>query len=142
MHRFGVELVCSFAVRAYRRHDLDQRALGSRSGECVPHLPHYGSEIDMDKTSHNASNSPLNLKDLDGLAGLRDELRLQAHLFNAELKDRWQDAEARWVQIQQEARAIKSAVGHTRAELGAAVSLAVESLQETYEDLKQAVRVH
>ena len=85
--------------------------------------------------SHSAPSK--SLTDIDSLAGLREELRLQAHLFKADLDDRWREAEARWQTIQDEVRALRSAVGHSRAELGAAASLTVDSLRETYEDLRK-----
>jgi hypothetical protein len=40
--------------------------------------------------------------DLSSLAALRDELRVQAHLFDAELKDQWEKLEKDWHLIQSE----------------------------------------
>lgn len=81
--------------------------------------------------------SPITLHDLEHLGRLRDELRLQAHLFGAEFKDRWQDAEQRWGQVQSEVRALGSAVNHSRAELGAASTLAADALHEAYADMRR-----
>lgn len=78
--------------------------------------------------------------DVDSLAGLRDELRLQAHLFKAEMADRWNEAEARWHDIEDEVLAVRAAAGKSRAELGAAASLTAEVLRKTYRDLREAVR--
>lgn len=89
-----------------------------------------------------ATRSPITLRDLDNIAGLRDELRLQSHLFKAELKDRWREAEQRWDEVQEEVRAIRAAVGHSRAELGAAASLTAAALRESYEDLRRALSQH
>lgn len=86
------------------------------------------------------STTTATLNEIDSLAGLREELRLQAHLFKADMKDRWHEAEARWQDIQDEVRAIRATVGHSRAELGAAASLTVETLRETYEDLRKLLR--
>lgn len=83
---------------------------------------------------------PATLTDIDSLAGLREELRLQAHLLKAEVQDRWHDAEARWAAIQEEARSIRTAVDHSRAELSSAASLSAQSLRETYEDLRKVLR--
>lgn len=82
------------------------------------------------------------LRDIDSLAGLREELRLQAHLFKAELTDRWNEAESRWQDLQTEVHALGKAVDRSRAELGAAASLTVQTLHETYEDLRAALRPH
>lgn len=84
--------------------------------------------------------SPIKLHDLENLGRLRDELRLQAHLFGAELKDRWQDAEKRWEQLQIEARSISTAVSHSREELGAAASLAASTLHDAYVDMRRRLK--
>lgn len=86
--------------------------------------------------------TPTTLRDIDNLAGLREEIRLQAHLFKAEMKDRWGEAETRWQDLQEEARAIGKAVDRSRAELGAAASLSAQALRETYENLREILRQH
>lgn len=83
-----------------------------------------------------ASKDPFNVADLHDLAGLCDELRLQAHLFKADLKDRWLEAERRWQDIEHE---LGEAAAHSRSELGAAASLAAEALRESYRELRQAL---
>jgi hypothetical protein len=88
------------------------------------------------------TTSPITLHDLENLAGLREELRLQSHLFKADLKDRWHEAEQRWHEVQSEAQAIRAAVGHSRAELGAAASLTASALRESYTELRRALRPH
>lgn len=88
------------------------------------------------------ATKPTTLTDIDSLAGVREELRLQAHLLKAEVKDRWHDAEKRWAVIQDEVRSIRTAVDHSRAELSAAASLSAQSLRETYEDLRKILRAH
>lgn len=86
------------------------------------------------------SSSPITFRDLEHLGRLRDELRLQAHLFGAELMDRWQEAEARWEHVERETRAIGSAVGHTRTELSAAASLAADALREAYAEMRKVLK--
>lgn len=80
--------------------------------------------------------------DVDSLVGLRDELRLQAHLFKAELADRWKEAETRWHHIEDEVLAVRAAAGKSRAELGAAASLTAEVLRKTYKEMREAVSPH
>lgn len=84
--------------------------------------------------------SPFTLREIDSLAGLREELRLQAHLFKADMKDRWHEAEARWADIQGDIDALRASVEFSRAELNAAASLTAETLRETYQDLRDALR--
>lgn len=81
--------------------------------------------------------TPFSAAQIHDLAGLRDELRLQAHLFRADLKDRWADAEQRWQGIEHELRA---ALDHSRSELSAATQLTAEALRETYQDFRQALK--
>lgn len=83
-----------------------------------------------------ASTNPFTAVDVRDVLGLRDELRLQAHLFKAELKDRWLDAERRWLEIEHE---LRDAAVHSRAELGAATSLTAQALRESYRELRQAL---
>lgn len=86
-----------------------------------------------------SSSNPLSTVDFHHLSSLRDEARLQAHLFKAEWHDRWIDAERRWTQIEQELRA---AAEHSRRELGAATALAADAVAESYRELLKAVRAH
>lgn len=83
-----------------------------------------------------SSTSPFKAADLQDLAGLRDELRVQAHLLKTELKYRWLEAEQRWHDIEDELRVVAE---HSRSELGAATGLAAEALRETYRELRQAL---
>lgn len=83
------------------------------------------------------SRNPLTATELHDVAALRDELRLQAHLLKAELKDRWLEAERRWADIQHE---LGEAAAHSRGELGAAGSLAADALRQTYRELRQALQ--
>lgn len=116
---------------AERRVDPSQCRAQRGRGECgfAPN-----PESDMKTTT------PTTLRDIDSLAGVREELRLQAHLFKAELIDRWNEAESRWQDLQTEIHALGKAVDRSRAELGAAASLAAQALRETYEDLRAALR--
>lgn len=86
------------------------------------------------------TSSPITLRDFEHLGRLRDDLRLQAHLFGAELKDRWQEAEVRWEHVESEVRTIGAVVDHTRTELSAAASLAVDALREAYADMRKVVK--
>lgn len=77
---------------------------------------------------------------IDSLAGLRDELHLQAHLFQAEARDRWQEAETRWSEMQRDLRDLRTAAAHSRDELAAALALTAEALRKSYQDLREATR--
>lgn len=77
---------------------------------------------------------------IDSLEGLREELRLQAHLLQAEAKDRWQEAETRWSQAQRDLHVLRSTAAHSRDELAAALALTAEALRKSYQDLREATR--
>lgn len=85
------------------------------------------------------NDNPFHAEGLHTLTGLRDELRLQAHLFTAEMNDRWLDAEQRWQTLQHD---VREAVSHSRAELGDASRQAVQSLRHAYGELLDALRPH
>lgn len=80
------------------------------------------------------------LGDIHSLAQLRDELAVQAHLLQADAKQRWQGLELRFEKLQQEAAAAKEIAGKTREEVAAALKLAVDSLRKNYEDLKALIK--
>lgn len=83
--------------------------------------------------------SPVSLHDIEDLARLRDELRLQAHLFGAELRVRWNEAEMRWQHLQNEARCVGRTMKNPRVALGVVASLTASALKETYESLRRAL---
>lgn len=94
-------------------------------------------ESDMDKKVGKVSSV---IADIDSLSGLRDELRLQVHLFQADAKDRWHDAERRWTEIQHELGEIRASADHSREELAAALTLTADALRKSYQDLREAAR--
>lgn len=89
-----------------------------------------------------SKSSPLTLGDLQNLSKLRDELRLQSHLFKAEARDLWHEAESRWHHLEEEAQTLAQAVDRSSAELSTAASLLVGALRETYQNLRNALRTH
>lgn len=82
----------------------------------------------------------LTLRDFENLALVRDELHLQMHLFKAELRDRWLDAEVRWARLQTEVRAVGASPDQSGTELGAVAGLLADALHKAYIDLRAALR--
>lgn len=74
--------------------------------------------------------------DMERLAGLRDELKLQLHLFDAETRQRWVELEKDWQLILSEAERLKPAAA--RAILRA--SLATKPLLEKFENSLLRIR--
>ncbi|MCK9193296.1 MAG: hypothetical protein M0P19_05410 [Nevskia sp.] len=79
-------------------------------------------------------------ENIDSLAQLRDELALQAHLMQAEAKDRWLDLETQWDHFQREASTARAVAGKSADEVGAALGLLGETLRQGYTDLKKALQ--
>lgn len=86
--------------------------------------------------------SPLTLADFQDLSRLRDELRLQSHLFKAEARDLWREAESRWHHLEEEAQTLAQAVDRSSAELSTAATLLGGALKDTYQNLRNALRTH
>ncbi len=78
--------------------------------------------------------------DIDSLAGFREEIRLQAHLFSEDMKDRWHSAEAQWVELQSDMDVVRKSLESSRAELTAGASLSADNLRQAYQDLREALK--
>jgi hypothetical protein len=85
------------------------------------------------------SKSPLTPKEIDSIRELRDELLLQAHLFRAELKDGWDEAELQWHQLQKKLEPMRDAAQKSGIEVGFAVALLAETLRDAYQGLRKAL---
>ncbi|MDB5971207.1 MAG: hypothetical protein JWQ90_3657 [Hydrocarboniphaga sp.] len=81
----------------------------------------------------------LTIKEIDSIRELRDELMLQAHLFKAELKDRWDETETQWHQLQKKMVPLRDAAGKSGAELGSALTLLADTVRDAYQDLRNAM---
>lgn len=77
--------------------------------------------------------------DLQALGLLRDELKLQAHLFKAEARDQWQELEGRWQALRGHAERLRDAAEISEAELELAGQLLVDSLKSGYQRLRQSL---
>jgi hypothetical protein len=85
------------------------------------------------------SKPVLTIKDIDSIRELRDELLLQAHLFKAELKDGWDEAEIQWHQLQKKLEPLRDAAQKSGLEVGFAVTLLAETLRNAYQELRRAL---
>lgn len=77
---------------------------------------------------------------LQTLALLRDEIRLQAHLFGAELRDQWDECESRWNRYQQNLLDMGEAAAQSRPDIRAATERLEAALTQAYTRLRAAVR--
>ena len=72
------------------------------------------------------------LDDVKDLRALREELRLQAHLFKAEAKDRFDALESRWREIQRIIQVLEQSSSGVTKEISAAAKKTLEQLSEQY----------
>lgn len=75
----------------------------------------------------------------DVVAQTRDEVRLQVHLGNQELRDRYRSLERDWIEVQRKREQVAELVDDTAKEVGAGLRLALEELQRGYADLQGAL---
>lgn len=71
------------------------------------------------------------------LSQQRDELRLQAHLFNMEATQQWELAEHRWRHLRAKAKVIGTEASHSGGEIKASMEDVVREIGAAYERLRQ-----
>ncbi|MEQ1438487.1 hypothetical protein AAG565_03920 [Fontimonas sp. SYSU GA230001] len=77
--------------------------------------------------------------DLKLLALLRDELGLQAHLFKAEMRDRWQDLEGKWDVLKVAVANAENAGADAARESESAIGLLADALRKGYENVRKSL---
>ena len=76
------------------------------------------------------------LDDAKDLKALREELRLQAHLFKSEAKDTFDNLEKRWREVHRIIRSLEDKSSDAAKEISGAVRTTVDELTEQYRGLK------
>lgn len=77
---------------------------------------------------HPSLAHPAVREEVDALAQMRDQLRVQLHLGSLEAKDEFHRLEEHWVRL-------KAAAGETAAEIGSSLQQLVKELREGYDKL-------
>lgn len=67
----------------------------------------------------------------------RDEMRVQAHLARAELRDEWEEVEEKWQQAEQQFSRLQDQAVETTAEMQRATRVVMEEIAKTYDRIKQ-----
>lgn len=83
----------------------------------------------------NAVNNDIQLLKL-----ARDELELQAHLFKAEVMDKWIDLEEKWGALEAHAAKVAAAGENAESETKAAIKLLSETLHAGYLNIRNALQ--
>jgi hypothetical protein len=74
--------------------------------------------------------------DIKAIEFARDELKLQAHLFKAEVQERWGELETMWQQLSERLLRSKDVAGQAVDEVEAELRLLSETLKSGYTKLK------
>lgn len=90
----------------------------------------------MQPTKHEVTRKTL-FDDIKDLRGAREELRLQAKLFKAELKDAHDALEVRWNAVEEKMKLIEAS--EAVDELGGAIQTMVDELRDQYGRFKRQV---
>lgn len=77
--------------------------------------------------------------DFESLGHLREELALEAHLFNAELRERWIELEDDWDHLKQQMHRVGIAAQTSGQDVNAAARLLLESLHNGYQSVRKAL---
>ena len=86
------------------------------------------------------SESPINSQNIRNLSEVRDQLKLQAHLLQAELKDLWIELEEKWDKLQEHLQRAAVAAKDSRHDVSDATDSLAEALKKGYEQVKNALK--
>jgi predicted nucleic acid-binding Zn-ribbon protein len=75
--------------------------------------------------------------EMDRLRELRDELRVQAELGRAELRDRWHQLEKSWHQLEGRLKLARDGAREDTENVREAARLLARELKDSYENLRQ-----
>lgn len=79
------------------------------------------------------------LADIESLGALREELRLQAHLLEAELRDRFELLEKNWHEIERIGRAFEQESSEAAKNLTGSAKEMAQDLRTKYRQLKSEI---
>lgn len=79
-------------------------------------------------------------KEIQELKTKRDELRLKAHLLEADAKDKWDGLEQKWNQLEGKMNSAKQEAAQAGGDVKAAASLLMKELKEGYESVKAVLQ--
>jgi hypothetical protein len=78
--------------------------------------------------------------DFTALCFLRDELALQVNLLEADLKDRWNELEAKMTTLREHMGRAEVAAGDSRKQIETATKALIQSLRTGYTDIRNALK--
>ena len=81
----------------------------------------------------------LELADIRSLEQLRDELKLQAHLFKADARERWIELEQQWDRLQDELKPVRGAAEGAARDISAAAANLFDTFRDSYDKLRKSL---
>lgn len=75
-------------------------------------------------------------REIELVAQLRDELKVQVHLAKADAKDEWNKLEGRWLSVQDEFKRVSEDTKTPLKELGTSARSVLDELKAGYERVK------
>ena len=69
----------------------------------------------------------------------RDELNLQIHLAEAQVRDEWQEIDKKWQHFIAMSKRLGEATGESAKEIGSALELLGEELKNAYKNIKKSI---
>jgi len=79
-------------------------------------------------------------EELERLEQMRDELRLQAHLFRADMKDEWKAVEERIEKLRKDLHPVRDAAETTLDDVSDATRMLFDSVRDGMKRLRDSVR--
>jgi len=80
-----------------------------------------------------------NFTDVSNVERLRNELRVQAHLFKSEIKKEWQGLEREWKRWERRGTPVKRAAKEAALDLKEASETLLRTLKQGYERIKRSL---
>ena len=74
---------------------------------------------------------------IDRLKQERDELRLQSHLFKAELRDEWEEVESKWRYLEHRLETLAEDAKESAGEIGGAIRQVGDEIAEAYRRMRK-----
>ena len=71
------------------------------------------------------------------LKAQRDEMRVQAHLAQAEFRDEWDEVEKKWHKAEQKFNRVQDQAIETTAEMQRSAKVIMEEIASAYERIKE-----
>ena len=78
--------------------------------------------------------------ELEKLEQLRDEVRLQAHLFKADMKKEYEDLEKKYQKVKRDANPVRRAAKETASEVSEATRLLFDTVLDGMKRLRKSLK--